>query len=71
MHQVGFLDRMDVLLLAKPGATVLLNTPDAPEHVWRDLPVEVQREVLDRGSAFTVDALRIAKEVGCASASTR
>ncbi len=65
VHQVGFLDRMDVLLLAKPGATVLLNTPYAPEHVWGHLPVEVQREVLDRGlKLFTVDALRIAKEVG-------
>src|SRR5450631_3756111 len=33
-HQFGFLFTQDVLAVAKPGATVLLNAPYPPEEVW-------------------------------------
>ncbi|RPI54098.1 MAG: hypothetical protein EHM56_06575, partial [Chloroflexi bacterium] len=48
-HQFHFLDRMDVLGRAAPGATFLLNSPWSADQVWDHLPVEVQREIIDKG----------------------
>ncbi|HET8527186.1 MAG TPA: pyruvate:ferredoxin (flavodoxin) oxidoreductase [Actinomycetota bacterium] len=64
-HQFGFLDRLDVLDVAAPGATFLLNSPFGPESVWEHLPVEIQRTIVDkRLRFFVVDAQRIAAENG-------
>ena len=41
-HQFHFLERMDVLATAEPGATFLLNSPFPGDAVWDHLPVEVQ-----------------------------
>src|SRR3990172_3563181 len=38
-HQFGFLERQDVLELAAPGATFLLNSPFGPDVVWYQLPL--------------------------------
>ena len=37
-HQFQFLERMDVLAAAEPGATFLLNSPFGPGDVWNHLP---------------------------------
>ena len=64
-HQFHFLDRMDVLGRAAPGATFLLNSPWPADQVWDHLPVEVQREIIDKGSdLWVVDAARVAREAG-------
>ncbi len=64
-HQFHFLDRMDVLGRAAPGATFLLNSPWPAEEVWDHLPVEVQRGVIDkRLDLWLVDAARVAREAG-------
>jgi len=64
-HQFHFLDRMDVLGQAAPGATFLLNSPWSADQVWDHLPVEVQREVIDKGlELWVVDAARVAREAG-------
>jgi pyruvate-ferredoxin/flavodoxin oxidoreductase len=64
-HQFGFLERMDVLARAAEGATFLLNSPYGPEQVWERIPVEVQREVIDkRLRLFVVDASRVARDAG-------
>ena len=64
-HQFGFLERVDVLDVAAPGATFLLNSPFGPESVWEHLPVEIQRTIVDKGlRLFVVDAQRIAAEAG-------
>jgi pyruvate-ferredoxin/flavodoxin oxidoreductase len=34
-HQFTFLDRMDMLKNARPGATFLLNAPYPPDEVWK------------------------------------
>ena len=39
----SFLERLDVLEVAAPGATFLLNSPFGPETVWDHLPVETQQ----------------------------
>jgi pyruvate-ferredoxin/flavodoxin oxidoreductase len=64
-HQFGFLERMDVLERAAPGATFLLNSPWSAEEVWDHLPVEVQRDILDKQlDVWVVDAARVAREAG-------
>jgi pyruvate-ferredoxin/flavodoxin oxidoreductase len=64
-HQFHFLDRMDVLGRAAPGATFLLNNPWPAEEVWDHLPNEVQQEIVDkRLDLWVVDAARVAREAG-------
>jgi pyruvate-ferredoxin/flavodoxin oxidoreductase len=64
-HQFGLLERLDVLESARAGATVLINAPFAADEVWEHLPIEVQQQVIDKGlEVWTVDATRIAREVG-------
>jgi pyruvate-ferredoxin/flavodoxin oxidoreductase len=65
VHHADFLDRVDVLEVADRGATVLLNTPAAPEQVWDGLPREVQNLLLDRECRlFAIDGQRVAADHG-------
>ena len=41
-HQASFLGRIDVLRLAAPGGTFLLNSPMVPTTVWDHLPRSMQ-----------------------------
>jgi pyruvate-ferredoxin/flavodoxin oxidoreductase len=60
-HQFNFLERMDVLKMAEPGATFLLNSPYGPDQVWDRLPQEVQRQILEKELKFyVVDAYDVA-----------
>ena len=64
-HQFHFLMRQDVLKLAAPGGTFLLNSPYGPDEVWEKLPRPVQRQIIDRQLHFyVIDASRVAQEVG-------
>ena len=63
--QSSFLERMDVLRLARPGATVLLNVPYPVEEAWAHLPVEVREAVVDKAlHLWVVDAFALASELG-------
>jgi pyruvate-ferredoxin/flavodoxin oxidoreductase len=67
-HQFHFLERIDVLEAAAPGAVFLLNSPFGPEAVWERLPVETQRAIVDNGLRFyVVDAQKVATAVGLGS----
>ncbi|MFO7592219.1 MAG: pyruvate:ferredoxin (flavodoxin) oxidoreductase [Acidimicrobiia bacterium] len=66
-HQFGLLDRVDVLDLAAPGATFLLNSPYPPDETWDHLPREVQESILEKGlDVHVVDAHRVARDAGLA-----
>jgi pyruvate-ferredoxin/flavodoxin oxidoreductase len=66
-HQFGLLDRTDVLRLARPGATFLLNSPYGPDDTWQRLPREVQQQILDLGlEVHVIDAHLVARESGLA-----
>ena len=66
-HQFRFLDKVDVLGRAAPGATLLLNCRRPAEKVWDALPRRVQQQILDkRITLYAVDADRIARDVGLA-----
>ncbi len=65
IHQFDFLERYPVLERAEPGATVLLNSPYGPNEVWEHLPLEIQRELLDKKlRLFVVDATGVARKAG-------
>jgi pyruvate-ferredoxin/flavodoxin oxidoreductase len=64
-HQFSFLDRLDVLQVAEPGATFLLNSPHGPEEVWRHLPRTAQEQIIaKRLRFFVIDGHRVARETG-------
>ena len=65
IHQFHLLERMDVLGVAEPGATVLLNSPHGSKGTWDHLPALVQRQIIDRRlRLFVVDALAVARDTG-------
>jgi len=67
-HQFDFLFRQDVLTLAAPGATFLLNSPYGPDDVWDHLPRPVQEQILAKGlRLFVIDATRVARDAGLGS----
>jgi pyruvate-ferredoxin/flavodoxin oxidoreductase len=67
VHQFNFLETRDVLSVAAPGATVLLNAPYSADEVWSRLPVEVQREIRSKGlKLYVIDGNRVADEAGLA-----
>jgi len=64
-HQFGFLEKRDVLKLAAPGATFLLNSPYGPDEVWDHIPGRVQRQIIEAGlDLWVVNGYRIAREAG-------
>ena len=64
-HQFHFLDKLDVLKLAAPGATFLLNSPYGPDAIWDKLPRPVQQQIIDKGLRFfVIDASEAAREFG-------
>ncbi|WP_198403476.1 pyruvate:ferredoxin (flavodoxin) oxidoreductase [Celeribacter ethanolicus] len=64
-HQFHFLMKMDVLKLAKPGATFLLNSPYGAEATWDRLPRSVQQGIIDKElKLYTIDATTAARELG-------
>ena len=66
-HQFEFMEKLDVLGLARTGATFLLNSPYGPDEVWGKLPREAQEQILAKKLKFhVVDALTVAKQAGLA-----
>jgi pyruvate-ferredoxin/flavodoxin oxidoreductase len=64
-HQFSLLARVDVLAHARPGATVLLNSPYDAEHVWEHLPARVRAHIVRKGlELHVVDATAVARDAG-------
>ncbi len=64
-HQWSFLERIDVLKHAEPGATFLLNSPHGPDEVWSHLPAEIQLEIVaKRIDLHVIDAYGVARAAG-------
>ena len=56
---------MDILGIAKPGATFLLNAPYDANEVWNHLTYEVQKQIIDKKLKFyTINAVEVARETG-------
>jgi pyruvate-ferredoxin/flavodoxin oxidoreductase len=64
-HQFPFLERMDVLSRAVPGASVLLNAPFAPAEAWNHLPRKFQQQVIEKHlRVYLIDAYAVARDTG-------
>ena len=64
-HQFNFIEQIDVLGRAAPGAVFLLNSPYGPGEVWQHLPREVQAQIRDKRLRFyVIDAYEVARAAG-------
>jgi len=64
-HKFSFLEKYDILSQADEGAVFLLNSPFGKAEVWARIPVEVQRQILEKKLKFyVIDATRIANDAG-------
>ncbi|HAH06318.1 MAG TPA: pyruvate:ferredoxin (flavodoxin) oxidoreductase [Elusimicrobia bacterium] len=63
-HSEPLMSRVDVLGLAAPGATFLLNTT-TPDKAFDSLPLEAQQAILSKKLKFyAIDAYSVAKDAG-------
>ena len=67
-HQFEFVDKIDVLEQAAPGAAFLLNAPFPTDQVWDHLPREMQEQIIEKKIKFyAIDAYDLAKSAGMGS----
>ncbi len=67
-HNFSFLEKMDVLEAAIPGAVFLLNSPFSAAEVWDKLPKTTQEEMLRKKIEFyVIDGYKVAREAGMGS----
>jgi pyruvate-ferredoxin/flavodoxin oxidoreductase len=64
-HQFNFVEKVNLMLHAKQGATFLLNSPFGPEAVWDQLPRDVQQSIIDKSiQVYVIDATSVARDTG-------
>ena len=64
-HKFSFLAKYDMLSQADDGAVFLLNSPFGKDEVWAQIPVEVQKQIIDKKLRFyVIDGTKVADEVG-------
>jgi pyruvate-ferredoxin/flavodoxin oxidoreductase len=64
-HNFSFLEKMNVLEAAMPGAVFLLNSPYSAAEVWDQLPISTQEEMLRKKIEFyVIDGYKVAREAG-------
>jgi pyruvate-ferredoxin/flavodoxin oxidoreductase len=64
-HQFTFLERVDMLKYAKPGGTFLLNSLYGPDEIWDRLPVEVQKDIVEKKLRFyVINGYDVAEKTG-------
>ena len=65
VHKFDFLQKLDVLERARPGATILINSPYDAASVWDHLPRPVQQHIVEKGlRLFVIDASGVAQRLG-------
>jgi pyruvate-ferredoxin/flavodoxin oxidoreductase len=67
-HNFSFLEKIDVLEAAMPGAVFLLNSPFPASEVWDQMPRAIQQEILRKKIQFyVIDGFKVAQEAGMGS----
>ena len=67
-HKFNFVQKVDMLRFAKPGATFLLNSPFGKDEIWAELPGSVQTVIREKNLRFyVIDASKVAEAVGMGS----
>lgn len=61
VHQAVFLEKLDLLSIAKEGGVFLLNSPYPKEEVWERLPRTTQQRIIEKKLRFyAIDAYKVA-----------
>ncbi|HEY5995458.1 MAG TPA: pyruvate:ferredoxin (flavodoxin) oxidoreductase [Candidatus Deferrimicrobiaceae bacterium] len=64
-HNFTFLEKYDMVSKAKPGGTFLLCSPYEHGEVWDKMPVEVQKQIIDKKLKFyVINAIKLGEELG-------
>ncbi|MGA1984031.1 MAG: pyruvate:ferredoxin (flavodoxin) oxidoreductase [Acidobacteriaceae bacterium] len=64
-HQFSFLERIDILAAAAPGAVFLLNAPYGPDEIWSYIPRTTQETILKKKiKLYVIDGNTVAREAG-------
>ncbi|WP_370569753.1 pyruvate:ferredoxin (flavodoxin) oxidoreductase [Sphaerospermopsis sp. LEGE 00249] len=64
-HHWGFIETIDILKNAATGATFLLNSPYPANEVWKNLPVKVQQQIVEKDlKVYAINASQVAKNSG-------
>ena len=64
-HNFSFLEKINVLEAAVPGAVFLLNSPYSAEEVWDKLPKTIQDEIIRKKIEFyVIDGYKVARDAG-------
>jgi len=64
-HNFTFLDKYDMLTNLEEGGTFLLTTTFNKDQVWKQLPSEVQKQLIDKkAKLYIIDAIHLAQAIG-------
>ena len=64
-HQWVFIEKLDMLEYAQPGATFLVNSPFGPDEIWDQFPREVQDAIISKQlKVYCIDATTVARDTG-------
>ena len=64
-HNPSFLEKYDMLAQAKQGATFLMTSMHPADKVWDTLPMEVQKQIIDKKlKLYVIDAISLAQDIG-------
>ena len=67
-HNFSFVEKMNVLEAAMPGAVFLLNSTYSAAEVWDHLPKSMQQEMIAKKIEFyVIDGYKVAREAGMGS----
>jgi len=67
-HNFSFIEKMNVLEAAVPGAVFLLNSPYGAAEIWGQLPKTMQQEMLRKKIEFyVIDGYKVARDTGMGS----
>jgi pyruvate-ferredoxin/flavodoxin oxidoreductase len=64
-HKFSFVEKLDMLANIKVGGTFLLDSPFPADKVWDELPLEVQKQIVEKKVKFyVIDAMTLADKAG-------
>ncbi|UCB45183.1 MAG: pyruvate:ferredoxin (flavodoxin) oxidoreductase [Spirochaetota bacterium] len=64
-HKFSFLEKYDMLSKLETGGVFLLNSPYSAEQIWKHIPQEVQKQIIDKKVRFyIINAIQIATDLG-------
>ena len=67
-HNPSFVEKYDMLANIKQGGTFLMTSMHDKDAVWDTLPIEIQKQIIDRKLKFyCIDAISVAEKLGLGS----